>query len=271
VNVSRVALRALLTAVLLTTSCATARSEGTRELSVDVGGETRSYRLFVPSSAAETAPLVIVLHGSGGMAEDMEGATGYDAVASREHFLVAYAQGLHRNWNAGQALTRGANSDDVAFLVALVEDVGGRHAVDKRRVFLTGHSAGGWMAYRAGCERADVFAAVVGVSTTLLQLCRPSRALPVLQAHGLEDRVLGVTVGGNGVEQMRKVDACPSPSRSTPRQGVTIVRSFPCRDGSEVVWVTVAGVGHVWPIASQGFSATEAGWEFFSHHPLPSA
>jgi len=52
-----------------------------------------------------------------------------------------------------------------------------------------------------------------------------------------------------------------------------------CRDGSEVVLVTIEGGGHTWPgsaprgrflgVATANVSASDVMWEFFARHPMP--
>lgn len=69
-----------------------------RHKQLDVGGVSRTYRLYTPPSLDRThpAPLVIVLGGYGNSADDMVGATGFDRVAETGNFVVAYADGSTR-------------------------------------------------------------------------------------------------------------------------------------------------------------------------------
>lgn len=240
------------------------------EGSLTVDGAERRYRLFVPKDLPKAAPLVIVMHGTGGTPAQYEASLGYDAVAAHNRFVVAYPEGEHGTWNAGQTLTYGANSDDVKFLVSLIDDVDALERVDRRRVYLTGHSSGGWMAYRAGCERSDIFAAVAAVGSALLVRCRPSRPLPVLHIQGELDTNIPVSVAASSVEEMRKANGCsPTPvvTKATP---VTLTRYAQCRGDSEVALAAIAGAGHDWPFGARGYSATEQGWQFFSRHALPA-
>src|SRR5690606_6342607 len=82
--------------------------------------------------------------------------------------------------------------DDVGFLKAVIADLGRRLRIDASRVYATGMSNGGMMAYRLACEASDVFrgiAAVAGTDNT--RNCRPARPVPVLHIHARDDdRVL---------------------------------------------------------------------------------
>jgi polyhydroxybutyrate depolymerase len=206
-----------------------------------------------------------------GDSKQIEDATGYDALASREKLLVAYPTGLDRNWNMGQAGAyekQAGLQDDVKFLVGVVDDLARDGAVDRARVYLTGHSNGGRMAYRAGCERADVFAAIVPVSASLVVMCHPTRPLPVLHVHGDADPLVTVGAATFAVDQLRKADGCPARPTVTRLSKVTTTTYKPCRYGSEVIRVIIAGFGHYWPVPQHGYDATGRGWEFMSRHAL---
>src|SRR6266542_5157522 len=120
--------------------------------SLSSGGRGRSYRLYRPPglSQAPTAPLVLVLHGGFGSGAQVEQAAGWDPVADRHGFVVAYPDGIGRSWNAGSCCgpARQQRVDDVAFLAALIDHLGTAENVDPGRVFVTGVSNGAMMAYR---------------------------------------------------------------------------------------------------------------------------
>ena len=78
--------------------------------------------------------------------------------------------------------------DDVAFFRALVEDVKAQHPVS--RVYMLGHSNGGFMTLRLACEAPDVFDGFVAVSASTWDdptRCGNGVAKPVLLVHGDED------------------------------------------------------------------------------------
>ena len=61
----------------------------------------RTYRLYVPAGLPSSAPLVVMLHGGFGSAQQAERAYGWDQSADSAKFVVAYPDGLGRAWNAG--------------------------------------------------------------------------------------------------------------------------------------------------------------------------
>lgn len=269
---------------------------GSRRL--DVQGLQRTYRLHVPDTYTgdSPVPLVIALHQFSDTAAGMEKLTGFDAVADREGFIVAYPQGRWRIWQVGSR----DGTDDVAFIEALIDALALEFNVDPDRVYATGASAGGMMAQYLACE-TDRFAAIAPVMGSLerkvAEACTPRR-IPVLTIHGDADPVIpyagGLTNAGPGpkVDFVGAVETvtwwaaragCPmlpvTVEITNPLDGDTATRTaYLCEDGTEVVHYRVAGGGHTWPghanryprfivgKTSQAFDATEVIWNFFQRH-----
>jgi polyhydroxybutyrate depolymerase len=171
---------------------------GEYEVSVTHGGRSRYYLVYIPESASvgRPLPLLIAFHGGGGNPSQFKRSAGIDQVAEREGFLVVYPAGTGigrflQTWNAGsaccgRALTLGV--DDVGFARAVVDDLARRVAVDRTRVYATGHSNGGGMTYRLAVEGSDLVAAVAPVAGAGMGIERTSaRAVPVLHIHSVDD------------------------------------------------------------------------------------
>jgi polyhydroxybutyrate depolymerase len=141
--------------------------------SLRVGGRERSYSLYVPEPRAPRPALVFVLHGSMGDGAQARRGTFYrfDELADRDGFVVAYPDGFEGHWNdCRRAAPYSANLeqvDDVGFLRALVARLEAELAVDPRRVYATGISNGGQMAYRLALEAPDLVAAIAPVAAGL--------------------------------------------------------------------------------------------------------
>lgn len=96
-------------AVWLGTAAAPATAASVEEHSLESGGATRSYLLFIPEQASATTkvPLVIVLHGGSGTAESAQRMTEFTRKAQLHGFIVVYPNGSGRRnkpmltWNAG--------------------------------------------------------------------------------------------------------------------------------------------------------------------------
>ncbi len=168
----------------------------------------RPYRLVVPDEVAPTgAPLLILLHGYGTTGSIQDLYFGMSRITRGRGVLYAIPDGTldasaRRFWNATDACCdfARANIDDVGYLDAIIDDVSARYAVDPRRIFLIGHSNGGFMAHRMACDRSGRIAAVVslaGATNNTASLCTPTEPVSVLQVHGTADMTIRYEGGSN--------------------------------------------------------------------------
>lgn len=227
------------------------------------GGLPRTY--LVHAGAAQPRGLVINLHGAGMTGSQQAAVTGYDAVADQHGFVVAYPDGVDAAWADG----RGASPpdrqgvDDVGFLAALIDRLSVEYRIPPGRVFVTGMSAGAFMANRLVCERADLVTAVAPVAGTLgaATPCAPSRPVSVMAVHGTADPVVpfegGPMVGRGGpstivsapalAERWREINRCPGPLVDGPAGEVQERVATGCAENTQVILVRVNGGGHTWP------------------------
>lgn len=168
--------------------------------SLEHGGKQRSWQAYLPAGQAEHPALVLVMHGSLGDGERIRQVTryGFDVLAERYGFVVVYPDGYERHWNDCRSGADYAanleNIDDVGFLRALVGRMVEEQGVDPARVYATGLSNGGQMAYRLGLEAPDLVAAVAAIAANLPPLdsldCEPSgTAMAALVMNGTADPV----------------------------------------------------------------------------------
>ncbi|MBI3975643.1 MAG: esterase, partial [Armatimonadetes bacterium] len=77
-------------------------------------------------------PLVLVFHGGFGTGQGMVALTGFNDLADRQGFLVAYPDGVDRHWSDGRGTTTPERQevDDVGFVAALIAELIQTHAVD---------------------------------------------------------------------------------------------------------------------------------------------
>lgn len=262
--------------VATTAWTAEARADGVAG-TIRVGRTTRSYRVHTPPELPAHPALVVVLHGAGATAEEIESRYHWDPLADREGFVVAYPQGVNRRWN--DAADPGG-PDDVGFLRALLDALTRRYAVDTHRIYIAGISNGGLMTYRAGCALSGRLAAI-GAVAAWFPPCRPKHPVSVVHVHGLDDGVL-LFAGGSGypsvergLARWRADDGCP-PTAAVVRAGeVTHTAWEPCRQGTAVELYTIDTGRHEWPGAdpkpgndpvSNALDATGALWSFFQAH-----
>ena len=270
---------------------------GSSSYVITVDGIARSFVIYRPPRLSDPAPLVLMLHGGFGSARQAERSYGWDAEAHSGHFLVAYPDGLDRAWNTGGGCCgrpAARHVNDVAFLTAVVKAIERRIPVDRHRIFATGISNGGIMAYALAC-RTTIFAAIAPDSATELGRCTDPRPLSVLHIHGTADHNIPYNGGpGDGPGHIdgpsvravnaawRRVDHCAAPRIST--RGVVTTSVAACRGGRVVELITISGAGHQWPGSvsrpliqrilhldppSRALDATAVIWRFFAAHPSP--
>ncbi len=260
----------------------------------------RTYKLHLPPSynGSVPLPLVIALHGGGHTADTMEFITNFSSKADASNFLVVYPNGrkfLTQTWNAGTCCGNSVtfNVDDVGFIVKMIDSLKANYNIDTARIYLTGASNGGMMAYRLACERADLFAAVAPVATTMVVTspCIPSRPVPLLHIHSMPDTRVpyygGYGTGYAGV-YMPPVDSvigvwasndtCIGTLDTIYNVGGAVGKKWMnCSSYSEVLIYTTTDGGHSWPGGNQTangdpvstqLNATDLIWNFFSQHSL---
>jgi polyhydroxybutyrate depolymerase len=162
-------------------------------------GRTRTFRVHAPDDVAGSLPIVLVLHGGGGNAEQTQKSLSFDALADDNGFVAVYPEGTGRSvlgthfgtWNSdeeccGDALENGV--DDVAFIDQLIDEVGARFGGDVDHVFATGLSNGGDMSHRLGCELSDRIDAIAPVGAPrVIGTCDPAQPVATMIIHGTDD------------------------------------------------------------------------------------
>jgi len=256
-------------------------------------GESRSYRIYIPSiyDSSQPVPLVMALHGLGDNANNFQGV-GFNDVADTVNFIAVYPNALPdpllggSAWNTG--IYPGNNYDDVGFLNALLDTIEAGYSIDTNRIYCTGFSLGGFMTYRMACESGARFAAVASVAGSLpapsIAACYPEE-MSVLHIHGTSDQTIPynfgniyVVVTNLGADSTTHYWAShnncdfPAAHDSLPNlknDGLTFEKfSYTeCGNSSEVILFKANGMTHTWPYSpANDIDATAEIWSFFSRH-----
>jgi polyhydroxybutyrate depolymerase len=279
--------------------------------SIKVGTLDRRSLVYIPRGydAARPTPVVVVFHGGGGNPESMVAFSGLNDRADEAGFIVAYPYGTGRlpnrllTFNGGNCCgyAMDNNIDDVGFTRATLDDLASVANVDANRVYATGMSNGGIMAYRVASELADRFAAIAPVGGPMgTQTCNPSRPVAVMHFHGTADAQAPFNGGqgkGNALTNVRpvflsvqhslaqwiKANGCAQAPEvvqlpDAAADGMTVTRKTwgGGKDGAEVVLIEITGGGHTWPgrepplemlgASTKDISANDLMWEFFKQH-----
>lgn len=256
---------------------------GDNRLTLEHGGRTRSYIVYVPSGlmAGRASPLVLDFHGNGGSGMQEEGSSGWREKANAELFLVAYPDGVGNAWNVGNCCGEAlaGKVDDVGFARAIIREVRSKACVDEKRVYATGLSNGAGLAHRIACEAADVVAAIAAASADLVtEPCKPARPISELSVRGTRDTLVAYEGGNTGstgwyspgakgtLELWKGINEC-SGGPETKHQYCETYAS--CRGGVEVSLCSLPGAGHILYRNSLGFSVPDVAWQMFTRQRLP--
>jgi polyhydroxybutyrate depolymerase len=170
---------------------------GSHLVDIRYDGLIRSYIVHVPpqASSANALPVILNFHGGGSNAWQEERYSAMDVAAQRYGFIAVYPNGTGPRprvltWNAGGCCAWAVRNkiDDVGFTMALLDDLATRAHVDRTRVYATGISNGGMMAYRLGVEATDRIAAIAPIEGALVvEVSALRRPMPLIVFHSVDD------------------------------------------------------------------------------------
>lgn len=261
------------------TGCnAPAVEPGKTEVTITSRATSRSYFRHVPPAVSEDRPLPVVvdLHGYSEPPDIHTKLTALGPYGDEHGFVTVTPRGGGSpiRWETQ------FESDDVAFIGDLLDDVEAALCIDEARVFVTGLSNGALMTSTLACvlaERVAAIAPVAGVRNP--SGCKPSRRVPVLAIHGTDDQFIRYDGGlgesgldlpapdGSGRKIRELIDrdsvtltpvpqviaawarrnGC-DPKPATVKVTADVDRiSYDCPVGVDVQLYRVNGGGHSWP------------------------
>lgn len=167
-----------------------------------VDNTLQPYRILIPAAydGSKPLPLLVALHGMGGDEGSM--FDGYHDALKREAerlgFIVACPKGRD-----SASMYRGSAEQDVLDVIARVEK---DYRVDSKRVYLMGHSMGGYGTWSVAMQRPDLFAALGPISgggdTNGLEKIKD---IPEYVVHGDNDKTVNVSQSRRMVEAGKKL------------------------------------------------------------------
>jgi polyhydroxybutyrate depolymerase len=306
-----------------------------REVTVRINTYPRTFFIHMPASydPRKRLPVVLALHGLASDGLVMARVTHLDEAADRFGFIVIYPNANEGRWtfndihNQGGFGERGRRPgifdiptrrgsddrdvggepiDETLYFDAILDKIESDFRIDTSRVYATGLSDGGFMAFRLGCNMAHRIAAIATVAATLpvgLSVTCSDwawRSVPLLMINGTSDPI--VSYGGRPGMDVRfpflsakeslkvwsRMNGCGAkPVRTTlppaaPAGMTTDVDTYSdCKDGGDAVLYSVVKGGHAWPggdpfmpekrggVTSNDLNANEVIWKFFAAHPMP--
>mgnify|MGYP001247248579 CR=1 FL=1 len=188
--------------LVLCMACCALMVESAAAQSIDAG--RGSIPLVVPKDydAAKPVPLVVLLHGYTSSGQAQEAYMKFGKLADSYGYVLIAPDGTkeksddrHRFWNATDACCDlyGSEVDDSNYLQRVIEKVKAGYSIDDNRVYLIGHSNGGFMSHRMAADHPDTIAAIAslaGAAPAELSGPKPRRPVNILQIHGTGDTTI---------------------------------------------------------------------------------
>jgi polyhydroxybutyrate depolymerase len=241
----------------------------------------REYYIHLPPGFRKDkpAPLVIALHGGGGRGSLLDRNTGgtLSAAADKRGVVLVFPDGIDRKWCDGRSetLKRGKIYDDVGFISGIIDEMVKNYGIDRKRVYVTGISNGGFMSIRLAMDLSEKIAAAAPVAAQIskaIEKKRPKLPVSIMIINGTKDPIVPFNGGhirlfrlgrsrgeilstAASIEIFRSYNGCGKTPEiikvkdKDPKDGtkVEIEKYTGGKLGTEVILVKVIGGGHTWP------------------------
>jgi len=219
---------------------------------VDVGGTTREWFVWLPSGYDPQTPYPVVyqFHGCSG---NVEKQNNNPPVQNESGPLAIHVRGraVDNCWDST------ANGTDVAFFDALVSEVEATWCADVDRRFATGYSSGAFMTHRLACDRGDVLRGVASIAGgTAGNGCAGKVA--ALLIHDDTDPQVNISASESARDRHLTNNGCDAGAPTTPGNYAPCEVYAGCDAGYPVVWCETTGQGH----SRQDALSAPAFWDF---------
>src|SRR6476620_2673647 len=127
---------------------------------------SRTYKLFIPSrSQGQRLPLIVMLHGCTQSPDDFAAGTRMNFLAEEQNCFVVYPEqpsGANQSkcWNWFRTGDQRRGGGEPSMIAGITRLIMRDHAIDAKRVYVAGLSAGGAAAAILGATYADLYASV---------------------------------------------------------------------------------------------------------------
>lgn len=266
---------------------------------------SRTYKLFIPSRCrGQRLPLIVMLHGCTQSPDDFAAGTRMNFLAEEQNCFVVYPEqpsGANHSkcWNWFRTGDQRRGGGEPSMIAGITRQIMRDHAIDPKRVYVAGLSAGGAAAAIMGATYSDLYAAVgihsglaCGAASDLPSAFVAMRqgggskaiadgktSVPTIVFHGDRDTTVHPKNGDQIIEQSaRATRPTTKVLRGRVPHGHAYTRTVLIDGAGRAIaehW-NIDGAGHAWsggsPTGSytdpQGPDATREMLRFFLEHSL---
>jgi poly(hydroxyalkanoate) depolymerase family esterase len=262
--------------------------KGTRFIAGTFSNEagSRTYKLFIPSrSQGQQLPLIVMLHGCTQSPDDFAAGTRMNFLAEERNCFVVYPEqpsgaNQAKCWNWFRTGHQSRGGGEPSLIAGITRQIMRDHAIDLKRVYVAGLSAGGAAAAIMGATYPDLYASVgihsglaCGAATDLPSAfvamrqgnvseskLKPGPPVPTIVFHGDRDTSVHPNNGDRIIEQCAKA-ASPTTEvlRGRVPHGLAYTRTILTDGDGRAIsehW-NVHGAGHAWSGGSPAGSYTD--------------
>ena len=219
-------------------------------------------------------------------------------IADTANFIVIYPQATTDSsgdptWHLGGENSKSTEVDDVGFISHIIDEVSSIYSIDIDRVYVTGFSNGGYLAYEIACLLSNRIAGIGVVAGHMFidtyNYCNPSHPTPLINIHGTEDFYEGIA--GYYLDQNLSNQYWAEYNNTDPDPVIAYIENTNSQDGStvelhswlngdnevSVVHYKVIGGGHSYPnlnpSSSKGYENGDIDsnseiWNFLSRYDI---
>ena len=172
-------------------------ADGATTSKITVGGD-RPVVVHLLGKISKPAPLLLLMHSASSSGERQEKNTKMAAAAKKAGMVFLAPDGTigldgRRVWNAAKACCQkpGIEVDDITYLNALIDEIALMVPIDQNRIYMVGHSNGGFMSLTFACSTGRI-AGVVSLAGALDSdaQCESTRPFSFLHIHGTDDATI---------------------------------------------------------------------------------
>lgn len=266
---------------------------------------SRTYKLFIPSRCqGQLLPLIVMLHGCTQSPDDFAAGTRMNFLAEEQNCFVVYPEqpsGANQSkcWNWFRTGDQRRGGGEPSMIAGITRQIMRDHAIDPKRIYVAGLSAGGAAAAIMGATYSDLYAAVgihsglaCGAASDLpsafvamrqgggsTAIADGKTSVPTIVFHGDRDTTVHPKNGDQIIEQSaRATTPTTRVLRGRVPHGHAYTRTVLSDGAGRAIsehW-NIDGAGHAWsggsPVGSytdpRGPDATREMLRFFLEHSL---